>query len=245
MRAMILAAGLGTRLGDLTKDIPKPMIDIGGIPLLLHTIIGLKQNGIHEIVINIHHKGEKITNFFGNGKWLGVNIKYSSEAVPRGTAGGVHNAAKLLGDEPFLVLYGDNYYQVNLARIINDHLRSDKTDTCLIGLCKTKAMPPPSVVQFDIGSMEVLRFTEKPTPEQLPKTVESYNWMFGGLMIVEPKMLRSIPEGSNADFGKNIIPQWIRFYKEIYCTLIEDAIIDIGTPQGLAAAKFAFQLSKL
>src|ERR1700682_3691954 len=106
MRALVLAAGEGTRLRPLTLDRPKPMVPLGGRPLLEHLVDLLRNHGIREIAINLHYKAEAITSYFGDGSRFGVSITYSPEAQLLGSAG----AARLLDwyfQEPFLVLYGD------------------------------------------------------------------------------------------------------------------------------------------
>ena len=107
MKAMILAAGRGERLRPLTDRIPKPMIPIAGDALIVHQIGWLRRTGITEIVINLHHLGARIEERIGNGRDLGVNVRYSREEKLLDTGGGVAAALPLLGPAPFLVLNGD------------------------------------------------------------------------------------------------------------------------------------------
>ena len=107
MRAMILAAGRGERLRPLTERMPKPMIPIGGEPLIVHQLRWLRRAGIEEVVVNLHHLGEQLEGHVGTGRDLGVRVRYSREETLLGTGGGVKRALPLLGDEPFLVLNGD------------------------------------------------------------------------------------------------------------------------------------------
>ena len=107
MKAMILAAGLGTRLLPLTRTLPKPLFELAGKPLIRHQIDWLKASGITKIVINLHHLGEKIEAHLGDGKGLGVHIQYSRESELLDTGGGIVNALPLLGDAPFVLMLGD------------------------------------------------------------------------------------------------------------------------------------------
>ena len=107
MKAMILAAGRGERLKPLTDQTPKPMLEVGGKPLIAHQIAWLSAAGINEIVINLHHLGDQIESFCGDGTQFGVSIRYSREAVLLETAGGIVNALPLLGERPFVLLNGD------------------------------------------------------------------------------------------------------------------------------------------
>jgi len=106
-RAMILAAGRGERMGELTAQTPKPLLRAGGRYLIDYAIQNLKQAGIKEIVINISYRAEQIKSALGDGSHYGVNIFYSEEAERLETGGGIFQALPLLGDEPFLVVSGD------------------------------------------------------------------------------------------------------------------------------------------
>src|SRR5437763_9158040 len=101
MKAVILCAGLGTRLGALTSNSPKVMLPIGGKPLLEHHIRLLARQGITEICVNVHYLPRVITDYFGDGSQFGVRLHYSLETKILGTAGGVKRFAPILCDEPF------------------------------------------------------------------------------------------------------------------------------------------------
>jgi len=107
MRAMILAAGRGERLRPLTDHTPKPLIEAGDKPLILHLIESLVRGGIDEIIVNTAHLGEKIQQRLGNGEEWGARIHYSPEHEALETGGGIYHALPLLGEDPFLVINGD------------------------------------------------------------------------------------------------------------------------------------------
>ena len=107
MKAMILAAGLGTRMAHLTKNQPKALLTIGKQTLIEKNITNLAKQGINEIIINVCYLKEVIQNHLGNGEKYGVNIKYSIEDSLLGTGGGIYNALPLIGDEPFIILGAD------------------------------------------------------------------------------------------------------------------------------------------
>lgn len=109
MKAMILAAGLGTRMRPLTDHLPKPLLSVGGKPLIVWHLERLKQCGFHDIVINIAWKGGKLIEALGTGEQFGLSIQYSDEREEEllETGGGIIKALPLLGDEPFLVVNGD------------------------------------------------------------------------------------------------------------------------------------------
>ena len=107
MRAMILAAGRGERLRPLTDHTPKPLIEAGGKPLILHLVESLVEGGIDEIIVNTAHLGEKIQERLGDGSAFGARILYSPEHEALETGGGIYRALPLLGEAPFLVVNGD------------------------------------------------------------------------------------------------------------------------------------------
>src|SRR5262245_40837038 len=110
MRAMLLCAGLSTRLGKLGTECPKPMLPVCGMPILRYGIANLVGHGITELVINTHYRGDDIQRALGDGRALGAHIQYSHEPVLLGTGGGLKNALALLDpdrrDEPFVSLNG-------------------------------------------------------------------------------------------------------------------------------------------
>lgn len=115
MKAMILAAGRGERMRPLTDHTPKPLLSVGGKPLIVWHLERLAKAGFKEVVINHAHLGEKIEQALGNGKAWGLNIKYSPEMNALETAGGIANALPLLGDTPFLVVNGDVFTEIDFA----------------------------------------------------------------------------------------------------------------------------------
>lgn len=120
MNAMILAAGFGTRMRPFTDENPKPMVPVNGLPLLCYTLAWLKKNGITDVVINLHHHGEKIVKHFGNGKRFGLRIRYSRENKILGTGGGIKKALRYLDDE-FLIVNGDIVFDLDLRRLLKQH----------------------------------------------------------------------------------------------------------------------------
>ena len=140
-----MAGGFGTRLRPLTDNLPKPMLPIGGQPLLERTIRGLRQAGIQRINIATHYLSDKITSYFGTGHELGVDLNYVSEDEPLGTAG----ALSLLGDseEPLLVMNGDILTQVDFREFINFH-RENKVELS-VGVRHYEADVPYGVVESD------------------------------------------------------------------------------------------------
>ena len=118
MQVVIVAGGLGTRLGNLTKDRPKSLIPVNGKPFLQHQVESLKQNGIQDIVLCIGHLGNQIQETLGDGSKYGVKVRYSIEDRLLGTAGAIKKAENLL-DDTFFTMYGDSYLFLDFAKIMN------------------------------------------------------------------------------------------------------------------------------
>lgn len=117
MKVMLLAAGLGARMRPLTDHTPKPLLPVGGRPLIEHHLLRLAAAGFTDIVINVSHLAEQIEAYLGNGSQFGVSITYSRETLPLETGGGIFRALPLLGAEPFLVLNGDIWTDFPLRQL--------------------------------------------------------------------------------------------------------------------------------
>ena len=121
MKAMILAAGLGTRMLPLTSHTPKPLLRVAGKPLIEHHLLALHDAGITDIVINVSHLGQQIIDYLQTGQAYGLNISYSEEESPLETAGGIQNALPLLGEQPFLLVNGDLFTDYPFANLVNKY----------------------------------------------------------------------------------------------------------------------------
>jgi len=116
-QAMILAAGLGTRLRPLTYILPKPLLPVGGVPLIDRNLKILKKAGVKKVVINLHHLGSLIEQHVGDGKRYGLKVIYSREKKILGTGGGIKRARKFLGSDPFYVLNADVFTNIDLKKV--------------------------------------------------------------------------------------------------------------------------------
>ena len=118
MKAMILAAGRGKRLSPLTDQVPKPLLQIAGTPLIVYHLINLKKIGITEIVINVAYLAEQIRSALGDGSQYGVKVTYSYESVALETGGGIFQALPLLGEAPFMVISADIWTEYPLQNLL-------------------------------------------------------------------------------------------------------------------------------
>lgn len=119
--ALVLAAGLGTRMRPLTWVRAKPAAPVANVPLLVRILRGLAGQGVTDVVINLHHRPETVTRLVGDGSWLGLKVRYSWEQPVLGSAGGPRRALPLLDTDPFLVVNGDTLTNVNLSAMVAAH----------------------------------------------------------------------------------------------------------------------------
>ena len=206
-KAMILAAGLGTRLGQLGESAPKCMMPVAGRPLLEHTVAWLRRYGVDDLVINLHHLPGVVVSHFGDGSRWGVRITYSLEPRLLGTAGGVRRVARLF-DGPFFVWYGDNLSRCRLDRLHALHQARGGQGT--IALHYRENPTACGIVGLDEND-RITRFVEKPRREELFS-----HWASAGIFILEPVVLEAIPPDGAPDFGRHLFPALLAQGAAIY-----------------------------
>lgn len=211
---MILAAGQGTRVRPLTKDIPKPMIPILGKPVMEYLIEHLASYGITEIMVNVAFNHHKIEQYFGDGHRWGVQLGYSfegareqGEVVPRpfGSAGGMRRIQDFSGffDETTLVLCGDAIIDLDIGAALHEH----KAKGALASVV-TLDVPLSDVHNYGIvvadATGQIQSFQEKPQPTEAKSTAAST-----GIYIFEPAVLDLVPPGRVYDIGAQLFPQLV------------------------------------
>ena len=201
MNALILAGGKGERLRKVTDSIPKPMLIYKRKPLLEHNINLCKKFGIKNIFINTHHLPHIIKNYFGNGENFDVSITYSFEEELLGTASTVKNFETFLRQDPFFVIYGDNYSNYNL-NLLKEKAESENA-LVVIGFHYRADIETSGVAEFD-NNDKILRFIEKPKSNE----TESH-WVNSGIYYLHPEIFQALPD-RYADFGQDIFPMLIR-----------------------------------
>lgn len=222
MKALILAAGEGTRLRPLTLTCPKPMLPVGGAPLLAHLFRWLRGHGIEDVAINLHYLPEVITSYVGDGSRFGLEVTYSWEDPILGSAGAAKKLEGYLGS-PFLVVYGDMLLDVKLEPLVELHRRGGAALT--MGLMETDDPFSKGIVQLDPEG-RVLRFVEKPRPGEIEGKLAS-----AGIYVAEASILRHVPVGSHYDFGHDLVPRLLREGAPVFARLLEGYLLDIGTPE--------------
>lgn len=200
MKAMLLCAGFGTRLGDLTRDWPKPMLEVGGAPLLAYLLGHLRAQGVTDVAINLHFRPEVIREAFGDGARWGLRLTYSHEAQLLGTAGGVKQMEAYFrdGGGPFLVQYGDILTDQDFGELARVH----RERKALVTLLVHRRAKSNSVVIRDETTGRIEGFLERPT-EAARAGVES-TWVNSGVCVCSPEVLEFIPAGRAADFPRDV-----------------------------------------
>ena len=193
-----MAGGEGTRLRPLTSNQPKPMVPIAGKPCMEHIVELVRRHGITNAVATLAYMPQVISGYFGEGSHLGIELDYSVEEVPAGTAGSVKLVEHYL-DETFLVVSGDALTDMDLTALIEFHRYKGSMATLAL-----KRVPDPLefgvVITAEDGRIE--RFLEKPTwGEVFSDTINT------GIYVLEPEVLRNIPDDVPFDFSKELFPQ--------------------------------------
>ena len=235
-RAVVLAAGEGTRLRPLTLTRPKPMLPINGEPLLHYTLQWLKQHGIHDVAINLHHCPEVIVDHFGDGARMEMRIVYSHEDRILGTAGAVRKLERFMDGRPLVVVYGDVLTDFDLTALIAAHNENIARDPSTgVTMCLYRVPNPTEVglVGTD-ASGRITRFVEKPRPSEVFTDLAN-----AGIMIIEPEITNSVPADTFYDFGMHLLPQLLERGVAMYGWVIPDSayVIDIGSPEKYAQAQ--------
>ena len=223
-RAVILAAGMSHRLDPLKLGKPKPMIEVGGQPLLARHLTACAREGIEEVYINLHYLPDQIRNFAGDGSRWGLKIRYNLEPAPSGTAGGVKKFERYLVEEAFLVIYGDNYYTFSLSELIESHFCNRMRPEMSVVLFRLEDISGSGVAECDSNQL-IQRFFEKPKPEETKS-----HWVNAGLYLLEPGLLDLIPEGSS-DFGHDVIPSLLVKGKRILGVKTQGRVYAVDTPE--------------
>jgi NDP-sugar pyrophosphorylase family protein len=196
MKAVILAGGKGTRLRPLTYETPKALLPVHGKTLTEHLFDLFKRHGITEVFLSIGYLGEKIKDYFKDGKEFGVDIKYLEENEPLGTAGPLKLAKNEL-TESFLVSNGDELKDINLDEMYKQH----KKNKALVTIALTKVEDPSQYGVAKLDGEKILEFIEKPKKEEAPS-----NLINSGLYIIEPEIIDMIPDGF-AMLEKEVFPK--------------------------------------
>lgn len=234
MKALILCAGLGTRLRPLTEKTPKPLLPINGKPLLSYHLESLYTYGIREILINTHYLHEQIDDFVKNNKdrFDGLTIKTVFEKNLLGSAGTLKENFSFFDDEnDFLIVYGDNLTNINYKKLIDVH--KNKNGIATIASYVEEHPESKGIIGFNEDD-QIFKFVEKPKPDQIIS-----NYANAGMYVLSSRIFKYLDNFDKVplDFGYDIFPLLLQMQEKMYVYKMDEILLDIGTPESYTKAQ--------
>lgn len=221
MKAMVLAAGVGSRLDPLTAYVPKPLVPVANIPVMEHILNLLKSHGFADVVANLHYLPHHIEKYFGKGERLGINLEFRREEKLSGDAGGVRFCKDFLADGTFIVMMGDLLTDADLSHIIAEHRAKKALAT--IGLKRVE-----DVSHFGVAVLNeegfIVGFQEKPRKEEALSNLAST-----GIYVLEPEVFAHMPATGDFGFGRQLFPQLVQAGLPVLGVEVESYWNDVGT----------------
>jgi len=218
MLAAIVAGGLGTRMGAVTANMPKPMLPVRGKPLLEHQLIWLKNQGFSEVVLCVGYKAEVVKDYFGDGGKWGLKLGYSIEDKPRGTAGCI---ADLKTKDDVLVVYGDLFPDLELAPLLEFQAEHRDGEATLV-LLRTDHPQDSDLAELDGARIKRIY---RGGPGDLA---------LAAVWIVKPSLTDLIPADQASDFGRDVFPAALARGRRLLGCVMKGVLADLGTPERLA-----------
>lgn len=228
-RALVLAAGMGSRIRTVAGDLPKPLMPFGGAPILAHNLRWLAAGGVREVWINLHFAADAIRQAIGDGSAFGLEITYVHEPELLGTAGALANIAPVF-DRGMLVVYGDNIVRCDLAILRARHSKAGAEAT--IALFDQCLHPHTGIAGGRVeltADGAVAAFVEGAGS---PSTLVN-----AGVYVVESSLLDLIPTDRSVDFGRDVFPAMLAAHRALRGYVIDEAGFCLGldTPESHAA----------
>jgi mannose-1-phosphate guanylyltransferase len=224
MKAMVLAAGLGTRLRPLTYEISKPMVPVLDRPVMAHILDLLHRHGIDEVVANLHYFPAPIRAYFGD------RISYSLEEELLGTAGGVRNCRDFFGDGPFLVISGDALTDIDLGALARRHEEAGGIAT--LAVKKVSDTREYGVVLHDRDG-RITGFQEKPAPDEALSDLGNC-----GIYVFEPEIFDYFPERPFVDWAQDVFPALLEHDVPFFIHEVREYWNDVGSLAELRSGTF-------
>jgi len=234
-RAMVLAAGRGTRLAPLTHAIPKPLAPVADRPFLDHVLAFLRAGGIREVVINLHYLGHLIEQHVGDGRRFGLSVRYSWEQTILDTGGGILHAAPLLAGEPFVVANGDSLLDLRLQDVVDFHRARGGIGTIAL-------RPDADAARFGLVEIDdddrVRRVVGLPPGPPGPGL---RGFMFPGLHVLEPAVFDFMGPEPVFSITRETYPRMLSAGASLFGFVTPARWVNIDTPEALAASDQALR----
>lgn len=222
MKAIILAGGEGTRLKAVTGSLPKPMVPLLGRPLMEYILLLLKRHGFTDVCAAVHYRAEDIMDRFGDGRALGISLRYRAETNSWGTAGAVRRCRDFVGQEDVLIISGDAACDLNLGALWRAHRGRGAAAT--LALCRR-----PDPLRFGLAVTDedgwIRAFVEKPDWRHV--VTDQVNT---GIYVLSPRALDAIPDDTPFDFARELFPALLRQGEKLLGVTLEGYWTDVGTP---------------
>ncbi len=221
MKAFLLAAGVGSRLGALTQTTPKCLLPLGGRPLLDYWLEAFERAGVTDVLVNLHHHADQVRKFLRTRAAPRVETFYEPELL--GSAGTIARAWDFVKDEEcFFIAYADNFARVDLKRLWTFHMAKGNPVLTLVAY-PTAEPQRCGIIELD-AQQRVVSFEEKPTH---PKS----NFANSGIHVASRELKPYLPESVPADLGFHVLP---RLAGKMFGYVTEEYIQDIGSPEAYA-----------
>ncbi len=227
LTCVILAGGLGTRLRPVVNDRQKVMANVAGRPFLTYVLDQIVHAGIQRAVVCSGYLGDSLSNVLKDD-YQGLQLVYSHEEIPLGTAGALKQALPLLKTFPVLVCNGDSYVDVDLEQFMAFH--DSRNSTMTLVLAKKQSSGAFGLVEVEEEGV-VKRFSEK-------ESTGKPEWVNAGMYLIEKQVIDSIPESRTVSLEREILPQWVGWGLHGYAQPGE--LFDIGTPTSWSEAHEVF-----
>jgi mannose-1-phosphate guanylyltransferase len=229
---LVLSAGLGTRLGAITKRLAKPVVPIGDQTIGERVLRWLCREGITDVVMNLHHLPETITSVIGDGAHLGMAVRYSWEPTLLGSAGGPRHALPLINSDPFLIVNGDTLTDVALGPVVDAHRQSGADVTMVV--IKNPAPDRYNGVIADADNV-VTGF--------IPKGHSSSSWHFVGIQVVNKGVFAPLPDNTPIETVSGVYRDLVGALPRVRVFPVDATFHDVGTPEDYEATCLAFGVS--
>lgn len=230
-RVVIMAGGLGTRLGSLTRDLPKPMLNVNGKPILLHLVEAFKKQGFKNFIFCLNYKSDVIKEFFGTGADFGVNVSYTVETKRLGTAGALSLAAQELLEDDFLVTNGDILTSFNYEFLLDSHKKNNAVATMCVRPHSFQ-LPYANVITDADGNL--ISLEEKP---EIPFFINA------GIYALNPLVLDYIPRDEYFDMT-SLFHALVSHQRRVKTYKMDDFWLDIGSPADFSKANNLNQIQR-
>ncbi len=228
MKAMLFAAGLGTRLRPLTDNLPKCLVPVNGRPMIDYPLLLLRHYGVREIVVNVHHHADQVEAYLGDGARFGVDITYSREPVLLDTGGGLLGARSFLDRETFVIINSDVLIDLRLDEVVRYHRKRQAAATLV--LRKDSQAEAYGAIWIDPEGV-IQRFLHHHVPGHPSAELEQY--MFTGVHVVEPRIFRYMGGPEPFSITRTTYPRMLACAERLCGFPFHGAWQDLGTPERL------------